>query len=79
MIINSTPSAITCRLDDGREVKFYGEWTLEPKFYLDLNNVMHIETNKCLSSKDAAHAMNNLLRFAKERGWEIEVADYEDK
>lgn len=71
MIVGSTPWSIT--IDTGSYVfTARGEWTLEPKFYLD-----HFERNgsrETSTEKIRAYA-RHLLRDAVERGWIIEIDD----
>lgn len=73
MIVDSTPSYLICSLKDGREVVFEGEWTLEPKFYVNDTSSLLFRNGEKLSDEEIAIAINTLLEDAKERGWKIAV------
>ena len=46
MILFSTPSSITWLAKNQKTIKFFGEWTLEPKFYLDAQYALEIDESK---------------------------------
>jgi hypothetical protein len=76
MIVTSTPSSIVWQSPDGRRITFHGEWTLEPKFYLDVSNGITwdgTESSERLAEQEAKVALDGFLRDAKERGWTIIV------
>lgn len=75
MILVSTPSSIKCQLGESRSIIFYGEWTLEPKFYVDIKSPIHWEgdiSKKPLSKDELDEAFSVLSRDADAEGWEIE-------
>ena len=75
MIVNSTPSSITYQDNNGKLIKFLGEWTLEPKFYLDkpASELCYEPPNEIekLSVIEINDALDHLLNEAKEKGWVI--------
>ncbi len=75
MIKSSTRSSITYQDSDKNEVIFFGEWTLEPKFYLPvLGEAFQICSNGervKLSSLDKEKYLQGFLTDAQEKGWEI--------
>lgn len=76
MIFNSTPGSITWGIDRGRCITFHGEWTLEPKFYLDIPKIAFwdgVEPRMPLTASELRQAINSLLTDAKEKGWDIEI------
>jgi hypothetical protein len=77
MIVHSTPSSITCEVKPGGRVQFTGEWTLEPKFYLDVPSTAHwmgTFPRKELTPSELKHALDVLLGDARDKGWAIELA-----
>ena len=74
MIIYSTPGSITWGKDGERRIKFQGEWSLEPKFYLDLPATVYWEgTRRRLAEDELRESLNSLLADANEKGWVIEI------
>lgn len=78
MILFSTPSSITWARDKTHKLTFYGEWTLEPKFYLNTPVIGFWDDTKPkipLSSEELKSAIDSLLNDAKLKGW---IVVYED-
>ncbi len=79
MIKSSTRSSITYQDGDKNEVIFFGEWTLEPKFYLPmLGEAFQIRSNGekiKLSALDKEKYLPGFLTDAQEKGWEIVLED----
>ena len=75
MIASSTPGSITYQSNDGREVIFYGEWTLEPKFYISVPESAFWNSTKetKLTEQELDECINGLLNDAINKGWEIVV------
>lgn len=75
MIKSSTPSSITYQDNDKKEIIFYGEWTLEPKFYLyPLGEALQILPNGEKIELDFPEKRKYLKGFlvdARNKGWEI--------
>jgi len=76
MIIDSTPGSITWLSADGKKIKYLGEWTLEPKFYLDLASACEIKNDGKLmqiGAKDIKKYLSEFLVECKGRGWDIVI------
>jgi len=76
MIFYSTPSSITWGKDENLRVTFHGEWTLEPKFYLDIHKgICWDKTNppKQLTESEIQESIRLLLEDANAKGWVIEI------
>ena len=75
MIKSSTRSSITYQDPNKNEIIFFGEWTLEPKFYMPaLGEVLLIRATgekEKLSFSDKRKYLEKFLVDAKERGWDI--------
>ncbi len=75
MIKSSTPSSITYQDSDKKEIIFYGEWTLEPKFYLHpLGEALQILPNGEkieLDFPEKRKYLKGFLADARSKGWEI--------
>lgn len=71
MIIFSTPGSITWISKNGRKVTFTGEWTLEPKFYLDLPSEISCDEGVILSNSEKTEAIKEFISDANARGWTI--------
>ena len=72
MILDSTPSSITWGTTQSHCVIFTGEWTLEPKFYLNVSTLLFWEQTvpkKLLTESERAYAIKNLLADASAKGW----------
>lgn len=72
MILGSTPGSITWGTDEGHCVIFRGEWTLEPKFYLDMSPLLfweNTEPKRFLTQSERAHALQMLHTDASRKGW----------
>ncbi len=72
MILDSTPGSITWGTAESHCVIFRGEWTLEPKFYLNMSTLLFWENTmpkKFLMESERAYALQNLLSDANEKGW----------
>lgn len=77
MIVSSTPSSISCEIYDGKVVRFLGEWTLEPKFYLDLPDELFWEPPHSkirLNPEEMENALQQLLKDATARKWVIKIS-----
>ena len=75
MIISSTPGSITYQSNDGRKVTLYGEWTLEPKFYLSVPESAFWNSPKetKLTEEELSDCIKGLLCDAIDKGWEIVI------
>jgi hypothetical protein len=76
MIINSTPGSITYESQTGKRITFFGEWTLEPKFYLNIPDNKNWDapfSSIKLSDVDFKECLNNFLMEAAAKGWEIVI------
>jgi len=74
MIIYSTPGSITWENDGEQRITFQGEWTLEPKFYLDLTETVYWDgTRRRLAEDELRNVLNSLLADANEKGWVVEI------
>jgi hypothetical protein len=76
VITYSTPNSITCEVMPGKVVRLFGEWTLEPKFYLDVPEVAFWEgplPQKELTPTELTLAVAILLKDAVAKGWVIEL------
>lgn len=74
MIIYSTPGSITWEKDSEQRITLQGEWTLEPKFYLDIPDMVYWDgTRQYLAEDELREALNSLLADANEKGWVIEI------
>lgn len=71
MIIFSTPGSITWKSAKGKEITFTGEWTLEPKFYLDLPHEIFFHDGCVLREDEKNQVVQELLSDAHARGWTI--------
>ena len=71
MIIFSTPGSITWKSAEGKKITFTGEWTLEPKFYLDLPQEIFFDDGCVLHQSEKNQVVQELLSDAKARGWTI--------
>ncbi len=74
MIVHSTPGSIVWRSPDGRQITFLGEWTLEPKFYLDASAVDHWDEDgiACpITADELEGAVASLCSEAAARGWDV--------
>lgn len=71
MIIFSTPGSITWQSSDGKKITFIGEWTLEPKFYLDLPKEIFFDDGRVLNENEKTQVVEELLNDANARGWTI--------
>jgi hypothetical protein len=69
MIVFSTPGSITWESKTGRRIIFWGEWTLEPKFYVDLPQKMHWDDGHLLSDSEKPEVIKEFLSDASTRGW----------
>ena len=81
MIIDSTPGSITYQSIDGYRVVFYGEWTLEPKFYLTIPKKVFCllpKEKKELNADEVKNCVDGLLEDAKSKGWVIVIEKSED-
>lgn len=79
MIVRSTPSCITWEdTTTNMKIDFYGEWTLEPKFYLDVPKVAfwyNENSKKIVTSTELKEVLQQLLVESNSRGWIIELAN----
>lgn len=78
MIISSTPSTIKCQFDTNRTITFSGEWTLEPKFYVDAQSILYwdgVAPRKRLSEAEQKDAFNMLQMDAQAKGWVLEFVN----
>ena len=79
MIIDSTPGSITYQSIDGKKIIFYGEWTLEPKFYLSASPTtychLNTEEKKRLLPEEIQLYLQDFLEDARQKGWEIVIDD----
>ncbi len=71
MIIFSTPGSITWQSAKDKQITFTGEWTLEPKFYLDLPHEIFFDDGCVLREDEKIQAVKELLSDANARGWTI--------
>ncbi len=71
MIIFSTPGSITWQAAEGKKITFKGEWTLEPKFYLDLPDEIFFDDGGVLHEREKTRVIQELLSDASARGWTI--------
>lgn len=71
MIIFSTPGSISWQSAKGKQITFTGEWTLEPKFYLDLPHEIFFDDGCVLREDEKIQAVKELLSDANARGWTI--------
>lgn len=74
MIFNSTPGSITWGLDESHQITFHGEWTLEPKFYLNLTEKIYWNGPKprvLLSEAELKNALALFVEDTKQKGWRI--------
>ena len=71
MIIFSTPGSITWKSVEGKKITFTGEWTLEPKFYLDLPHEISFDDGYVLLESEKIQVIHELLSDANARGWTI--------
>ena len=72
MILGSTPGSITWGTNEDHCVIFRGEWTLEPKFYLDMSSLLFWENTapkRFLTQSERAHALQMLRIDASKKGW----------
>ena len=77
MIFYSTPGSITWGTNETSQVTFFGEWTLEPKFYLDTSSGLFWDgthPKKFLSESEHTYAIDKLIADAEIKGWTV-VAD----
>ena len=79
MIIDSTPGSITYQSNDGKKIIFYGEWTLEPKFYLSAPPTTYCRLStgeeERLPPEEMRLYLQSFLENAREKGWEIVIDD----
>jgi hypothetical protein len=75
MIVDSTPGSLVWQDETGQIVTFFGEWTLEPKFYLPLQRSMHWNDSgeTRLTNSELATVLGGLLLEGTARGWTIVV------
>lgn len=76
MILNSTPGSITWGIDENHCVVFNGEWTLEPKFYLNISTPLFWENTKprqLLTDLERTQAIDGLLADAVLKKWSIVI------
>jgi len=76
MIVDSTPGSITCQTSDGRKVIFYGEWTLEPKFYISAQDGIYWlsqNSKEAVNPREIGFCLEGLLSDAHQKGWKIVV------
>ncbi len=75
MIKSSTRSSITYQDNNKNDVIFFGEWTLEPKFYLPVfGEALLIRSNGekiQLSFSDKKKYLKEFMIDAEEKGWDI--------
>lgn len=73
MLIQSTPGAISWKTKEGNVIKFFGEWTLEPVFYLSKEyELTLIDTIARNSSKEnIAEERRRMIELASTKGWVI--------
>lgn len=71
MIIFSTLGSITWQTAKDKKIIFTGEWTLEPKFYLDLPHEIFFDDGCVLREDEKIQAVKELLSDANARGWTI--------
>jgi hypothetical protein len=71
MIIFSTPGSMTWQSSEGKKITFTGEWTLKPKFYLDLPGEIFFDDGSVLHKNEKTQVVEDLLREANARGWMI--------
>ena len=76
MIFNSTPSSITWGTDENHRVIFTGEWTLEPRFYVNASVPIFWESTsprRLLTIAEREYALRNMLLDATAKGWKLVV------
>ncbi len=79
MIKSSTRSSITYQDSNKNDIIFFGEWTLEPKFYLSaFGEAFLIRSNGekvQLSFSEKTKYLKEFLIDAEKRGWEIVICE----
>jgi hypothetical protein len=76
MILFSTPSSITWLAKNQKTIKFFGEWTLEPKFYLDAEYALEIDElkeSKPLSLKQIKDYLPDFLQDCLDKNWVVKI------
>jgi hypothetical protein len=71
MIVYSTPGSITWASINGRQLTFSGEWTLEPKFYLDFFDAW--DNGEILNDSQKEDVLKEFLKDTSLRGWVIVI------
>lgn len=71
MIIFSTPGSMTWMSDVGKKITFTGEWTLEPKFYLDLPDEIFFDDGRAVHESEKTQVIQAFLGDVSARGWTI--------
>ena len=71
MITFSTPGSITWMSDEGKKITFTGEWTLEPKFYLDLPDEIFFDDGRSLHESERTQVIQAFLCDASALCWTI--------
>jgi hypothetical protein len=78
MIVRSTPSTISWKTEDGDVIKFHGEWTLEPVFYLSTEyELMPTKSGaKTPERAQIAKERKKMIEAANARGWILREASH---